>query len=157
MPPCPASSGTCLWSCTVNVRKLTEDDDLTLLVTAGLAEGFTFMARLAREHTQGDFARPGALLLGVFEGEFLLGVGGVTPDPYTPDLEVGRIRHVYVLLKARRRGAARLLLENLVASAPSHYTRLRLRTPTERGAAFYRACGFADTDEPNATHTLTCR
>ena len=146
-----------MWSFTVNVRKLTEDDDLTPLVTAGLAECFTFIARLARERAQGDFARPDALLLGVFESETMLGVGGITPDPYTRDLEVGRIRHLYVLPEARRKGAARLLLENLVAFAPSRYTRLRLRTLTERGAAFYRACGFSDTDEPDATHTLTCR
>lgn len=139
----------------MNVHRVGEDDDLTPLITAGLEEGFPFLSRLAVEHAQGDFYRDDAVLFGVFEGAKLLGVGGVTPDPYTPDPSVGRIRHVYVLPEARRRGVARELLACLVASAPLQYRRLRLRTLTEGGAAFYRSCGFTETLEPDATHTLT--
>ncbi len=143
----------------MNVREVHASDDLEALLVAGEREGFPFLARLARERASGDYARSGFLLLGVFTGATPLGVGGITPDPYIDaqrgTSDVGRIRHVYVLPEARRRGVARLLLSSLVVAAPPVYRRLRLRTLTPSGAALYRVCGFADTDEPDATHTLT--
>lgn len=146
----------------MTVCNLTEDDVLTPLEMAGLAEGFAFLDRLAREHARGDFARDGAALFGVWgsvgdghdDDLRLLGACGLTLDPYLGEPTVGRVRHLYVLLESRRSGVGRALLEAVVAEARQHYQRLRLRTPTAAGAAFYQACGFVRVSEPEATHSL---
>lgn len=40
----------------------------------------------------------------------IVGVGGVNIDPYTSDINIGRIRHVYVLPAYRQKGVGKELL-----------------------------------------------
>ncbi len=138
----------------MNVTKLAWDTQLRLLVKAAQAEGFRFMERAQLELSAGDFGNLETILFGVAT-EKLVGVGGLTPDPY-PDAEpdTGRLRHLYVLPRYRRLGVGQKLVAAVMQEATQHYPVLRLRTPTPEAAHFYETLGFAAVTEPNATHVL---
>jgi GNAT superfamily N-acetyltransferase len=70
-------------------------------------------------------------------------------------LQVGRVRHLYVLTEFRRLGIGRQLVQAVVASAQSRFGSLRLRTETLEAAAFYERLGFRRrVGVPDCTHTL---
>ena len=114
------------------------------LLAASAAEGFRFVARLADAWASGAerYDAPGTVLLGAYDGERLVAVGGLTPDPYGGEPGVGRVRHVYVLPEARRQGVGRRLVRALEAEAAGHYRELVLRTDTDHAARFYAALGY---------------
>lgn len=120
-------------------------DALAPLLAASAAEGFRFVARLAAEWATGAarFDRPGEVLLGGFADGRLVAVGGLTRDPYGDESAVGRLRRVYVLPEARRRGVGAGLVRALEAAAAGHYAELVLRTDTASAARFYEALGYA--------------
>lgn len=138
----------------MNVRPF-RAESLSSLLEASEAEGFSFLSRLLGELSAGVYARPAHVLFGAY-GDDLIGVCGLTPDPYlgivTPP--VGRVRHLYVMPEHRRVGVGRMLVEAIVAAARPHYARLRLRTNTAQASAFYQTLGFLPTHEPDATHVL---
>jgi GNAT superfamily N-acetyltransferase len=119
-------------------------DTLKPLVDEGTREGFRFPRRLVDEHVSGAvrFDVAGEVLLGVFEGDALVAVGGVTRDPYGDSDETGRIRHVYVRATHRGRGIGAMLMRALEAHARRHFSALTLRTDTEAAARFYAALGY---------------
>lgn len=125
----------------------------TLLEEAG-QQGFQFLDRLYTDWLDGTnrFDRPGEALLGVYEDGVLVGIGGINRDPYAQSDDVGRLRHVYVLRRARRRGVASILVERLLAGAQDHFLVIRLRTDTAEAARFYSAIGFIPVAEESATH-----
>lgn len=135
--------------------------DLVPLLDAAETEGFDMMRRLADNWREGTnrFDRPGEVLLGVYldEGTVergLVAIGGLNIDPYLDDRALGRIRHVYVLPRARSLGVGKALVAELLERARTHFERVRLRTVTDEGSRFYEALGFEVTEEPDATHTL---
>jgi GNAT superfamily N-acetyltransferase len=113
-------------------------------VDEGTREGFRFPRRLVDEHASGRvrFDGPGEVLLGVFEGDELVAVGGVTRDPYGGADDVGRIRHVYVRVAHRGRGIGATLVRALEAHARGRFSALTLRTDTEAASRFYAALGY---------------
>jgi GNAT superfamily N-acetyltransferase len=130
----------------IEIRQLTE-----LLVTPlaplreeAAAEGFRFLERLVDDWEAGRerFGAAGAVLLGAFEGGALVGIGGLTADPYAGDAALGRLRHVYVRRAVRRFGIGRQLVRMLEAAACGRYEALALRTDTAVGARFYEALGY---------------
>ncbi|WP_414650179.1 GNAT family N-acetyltransferase [Dyella sp.] len=124
-----------------------------LLQEAG-DQGFPFLDRLHTEWLDGTnrFDRPGEALLGVYEDGVLVGVGGINRDPYAQTDDIGRLRHVYILRRARRRGAATVLVERLLADARGRFLVVRLRTDTLEAARFYSTIGFVPVTEESATH-----
>lgn len=136
------------------IRDLPADALAPLLAESG-AEGFRFVARLAAEWA--DVASrhdgPGELLLGGYDGARLVAVGGITPDPYGGDPDVGRLRRVYVLPEWRRHGVGRRLVRALEAAAAGRYRALVLRTDTAAAARFYESLGYHPLpDGGTATH-----
>ena len=119
-------------------------DALKPLVDEGTREGFRFLRRLVDEHASGQvrFDAAGEVLLGVFEGDELVAVGGVTRDPYADSDDVGRVRHVYVRAAHRGRGVGTLLVRALEERARGRFSALTLRTDTEAAARFYAALGY---------------
>lgn len=99
------------------------------------------------------FDAPGEALFAAFAGEALLGLGGLTRDPYLPGEDVGRVRRLYVRRAARRHGAGRLLVAAIAAGTrEAGWRRLRVRAPAA-AFPFYEACGFLRTvGEKAATH-----
>jgi GNAT superfamily N-acetyltransferase len=100
------------------------------------------------------FGRPGELLAGAFLGDTLIGIGGRSIDPYSGDLRIGRVRHVYVSERQRGAGIGRLLVENVMDDARRHFSRLTLRAPPA-AFGFYEHLGFSRVEGlETATHHL---
>jgi GNAT superfamily N-acetyltransferase len=119
-------------------------DTLQPLVDEATREGFRFPRRLVDEHASGQvrFDGAGEVLLGVFDGDELVAVGGVTRDPYGDADDIGRVRHVYARAAHRRRGVGAMLVRALEAHARGHFSTLTLRTDTEAAANFYATLGY---------------
>ena len=115
------------------------------LLEESLQAGITFVERLVREWEAGDnrFERPGERFFGAFDGEALVGCGGINIDPYASDPQLGRVRHVYVLARCRRVGVGSDLLKSILAHARQSFARIRLKTETLEAVRFYEALGFA--------------
>jgi GNAT superfamily N-acetyltransferase len=99
------------------------------------------------------FDGTGEGLFAAYAGEALLGLGGLTRDPYLRDEAVGRVRRLYIRRAARRHGAGRALLGAIAAGAQAAaWPRLRVRAPVS-AFAFYERCGFLRAvGESSATH-----
>jgi GNAT superfamily N-acetyltransferase len=119
-------------------------NDLSPLLTASTAEGFRFLSRLAAEWEAGTgrFDGAGERLLGCYDGGQLVAVGGLTRDPFSVNAGVGRLRRVYVLPNARKRGIGAQLVRALEAAAVGYFSELVLRTDTPTAARFYEALGY---------------
>lgn len=126
-----------------------------LLAEAEAAE-LVFMRRLRDEWLSGAlrFDRPGEIYLGAWEAGRLLGVGGLSHDPYDPAPGLARVRHVYVLAAERRRGIGGALVARVLDHARDRFERVRLRTRNPEAARMYERLGFAPSDLPNETHRL---
>jgi GNAT superfamily N-acetyltransferase len=131
---------------------------LTDLVAEAEAGGFRFVRRLLAEWGSGEerFDGPGeALFAAVDEG--VVGVCGLTADPYTSAERVGRVRHLYVAAAHRRRGIGRQLVAEVIEIARGRFDLLRLRTNDDAAARFYAALGFLPSAEPDCTHAMDLR
>ena len=143
---------------------ITRVDDLPVhrfadMLRESEAFGYRFLRRVVREWESGvnRFARPGeALLVAEMNGR-LVGVCGLSIDPYLADPRVGRVRNVYVLVDCRRAGIGRRLVEEAVARAQGHFDRLRLRADDPGPARLYESLGFRRCHGiPNCTHLREC-
>jgi GNAT superfamily N-acetyltransferase len=126
------------------------------LIADAEAEGRHFVRRLAEEWRDGTlrFDRPGELLLGARAGSRLLGVGGLSLDPYQPEEGLGRVRHLYVAAEARRQGIGRALMLAILGHARGRFRRLRLLTTTPDAARFYERLGFQASPGARQSHVL---
>ncbi|MFQ4139459.1 GNAT family N-acetyltransferase [Nodosilinea sp. PGN35] len=130
------------------------------LVAESRTEGFRFVERLIEEYRSGlnRFDRPGEVLLGASVEGAMVGIGGLSRDPYFNHPAVGRLRHVYVRAAWRRRGVGRVLVMALLEAARPHYQLLTLRTDTAAATAFYQTLGFKPEPHwPHTTHHLRLR
>jgi GNAT superfamily N-acetyltransferase len=118
--------------------------------------GFGFLDRLIEDWTGGtnNFSGSGECLLGALADGRLVGIGGLNADPYLPRVDLGRVRHVYVLEAWRRKGVGQAIIGRLVREAQGRFSELRLRTDRTAAAAFYIGCGFGPVDDPSASHSF---
>lgn len=126
------------------------------LAADAMADGVRLLDVLRADWTAGAirFDGPGEGLFAAHAGAVLVGIGGLTRDPYVQD-GAGRVRRLYVRRASRRHGAGRALLDAIVAEARgAARPRLRARAPMP-AFAFYEACGFLRTvGEVSATHVM---
>jgi len=117
---------------------------LPTLIASAEAEGFQALTTLARNFESGTnrFAGAGEVLLTLWDGDDLLGIGGLNRDPYFPERTVGRLRHLYVLPPLRSRGLGRSLVKALENHAKGVFPVLQLFTQSPRAGAFYEALGY---------------
>lgn len=101
------------------------------------------------------FDGPGEALFAARAAGALVGVAGLTRDPYLDTEAAGRVRRLYVLRAARRHGVGRALLGAIAgATRDAGWARLRVRAPVA-AFAFYEGCGFLRAvGERAATHVL---
>lgn len=88
------------------------------------------------------FNKTGECLYGVFQGDMLIGVGGLNEDPYTKDNKIGRLRRFYISRDYRRIGLGNLLLNQLLCHAEKYFEVIVLHADTKQGDVFYTANGF---------------
>lgn len=122
-------------------------------------EGYRFLDTLVEEWASGAnrFDKRGELLMGCFELGMLIGVGGLTIDPYAGSPDVGRIRRVYLRAAWRNRGAGGLLVAALMEKARESFGCVRLRAENADAARLYERLGFLPIDDENATHAIVWR
>ena len=155
----------------VRVAELSRDR-LSALLAEGEASGYRFLRRLIDEWEGGvsRFSRTGEALFAAGTGGRLVGVCGLSIDPYLDDPRVGRVRNVYVLAEHRRRGVGRRLVEAAIASAAGHFDLLRLRGRSRACATLRiarlpgvsRDSGLhahhgVEVKRPRATASISCR
>ncbi|WP_439594810.1 GNAT family N-acetyltransferase [Falsiroseomonas sp.] len=125
------------------------------LAADALADGQRMLEVLREDWHQGAlrFDGWGEALFAARIGSALVGLCGLTRDPYLKTETVGRVRRLYVLRAARRAGVGRALVAAVEGEASgSGYPRLRVRAPAS-AFAFYESCGFLRAvGEPAATH-----
>ena len=121
------------------------DAGMDRLRTEAVEEGFHFVERLVRDWTSDSntFEQPGERFLGAFSESDLIGMCGINRDPYAEGNADGRLRHLYVRRRARRRGIGSALVQRLLNEAqPSS-----------------KACAFALTrrkQRPSTFGTASC-
>jgi GNAT superfamily N-acetyltransferase len=117
---------------------------LAPLIAASCDEGFKFLVRLQDEYLTGKvcFDSAGEALFGAFQATRLIGLAGLTHDPYSEDPKIGRVRHLYVLPQWRRLTVGAKLLAEIEHHAQANFSTLVLRTDTKIGAAFYQSLGY---------------
>lgn len=132
-------------------------DRLAALLAESEQQGFRFVRRLVQEWESGDnrFDRPGEALFVARVGVDVVGVCGLSVDPYTGDPKVGRVRHLYVLVPHRRSGVGEQLVADVLEAARGRFERLHLRTTNPTAARLYERLGFRRTfDARDRTHVL---
>ncbi|WP_141689104.1 GNAT family N-acetyltransferase [Pseudomonas sp. 31 R 17] len=125
------------------------------LEKAAVAEGFRFLTRLTSEWQSGThrFDAPGECLMAAYLDRKLVGIGGLSVDPFTHD-HTGRLRRVYVAPASRGQQVGRRLVNALLAHAALHFERVRLYTDTLEGNTFYLRCGFSRIEDAHASHVV---
>ncbi|CAI8773406.1 GNAT family N-acetyltransferase [Pseudomonas sp. IT-P294] len=120
-----------------------------------IGEGFRFLTRLIAEWKSGAnrFDAPGECLMAAYTDHCLIGIGGLSVDPYAQH-DTARLRRVYVAASSRGLKVGQALVDALVEFASYRFRIVRLSTDTPEGDAFYRRCGFNRSDDEHATHTL---
>lgn len=123
-----------------------------------VAEGFKFLTRLTSEWHSGSnrFDAPGECLISAYQGQQLVGIGGLSVDPFTP-AQTGRLRRIYVSPASRGQQVGKRLVSALLAHAALHFESVRLYTDTAEGSTFYLRCGFTLTEDAHATHIVQLR
>lgn len=118
-------------------------------------EGFRFITRLITEWHSGAnrFDAPGECLLAAYSNQQLIGIGGLSVDPYAEN-NAARLRRVYVAASSRGQHVGEALVKALVERAALRFQVVRLTTDTPEGNAFYAHCGFTRTDDAHATHMM---
>ncbi|MBI3514839.1 MAG: GNAT family N-acetyltransferase [Proteobacteria bacterium] len=126
------------------------------LAAEARGQGRDFVDRMDTEWRDGSnrFDAAGEVLFGAFDGERLVGVGGLNRDPYVAAPRIGRLRHLYVLTAWRRGAAGGALVRAVVEAARGGFDCVRLRTSAPAAVRLYEALGFAPVDDPTATHIL---
>ncbi len=135
----------------------TPADRLAALLAESEQQGFRFVRRLVQEWESGvnRFDRPGEALFVARVGDDVVGVCGLSVDPYADDPKVGRVRHLYVLVRHRRSGVGEQLVADVLEAARGRFERLHLRTTNPTAARLYERLGFRRAfDTRDRTHVL---
>jgi GNAT superfamily N-acetyltransferase len=133
---------------------------LAPLLAESEAGGRGLVRRLVDEWASGvtRFDRPGEALFVARLGDPVVGVCGLSIDPYGATARVARVRHLYVLCAHRRRGVGYRLMLEVIAAARRGFDVLRLRTNNPVAAALYEQLGFRRRDDvADCTHVLELR
>jgi GNAT superfamily N-acetyltransferase len=148
----------------IRISRWTEDYlplGLSLLEKSAREEGYSFLTRLQDEWSSAAirFAAPGECLFIAEIESGLVGIGGISRDPYQLEPDVGRLRHVYVDRPFRSRGVATLLVSACLACTGTKFRVIRLSTSALNPTAgrLYEQLGFRTiaADGERATHLLS--
>lgn len=134
-----------------------ESCNIEHMVKESIEEGHRFLQKLKDEYHNGTnrFDKHGEALYVVMIDNEIAGIGGLNQDPYMNNSAFGRVRHVYVLQKFRRRGIGQVIIREIIEEAKKYYSILGLRTENEAADRMYCSLGFIkDHQFVHATHYM---
>ncbi len=131
-------------------------DFIETLAKESELEGFGFVRRTLLEWNSGEnnFSKKGESFYGVFYDDECVAIGGLNIDPYIDKPTLGRVRHVYVASKHRRKGIATLLLKEIMKSAKGNFKEVRLYTPSAAASELYESFGFIKSAGEHESHII---
>lgn len=143
----------------IQIVRLAESlpDDFEALRHEASAESYRFVEGLREAWLAGHYAGGDDrfVTFAAFQEGELSGIGALTPDPYDPEPDLLRVRHVYVRPLHRGTGIGRVLAAALIQQGLALAPRLSLRAADPRAAAFWEASGFKpDTGGTRRSHLL---
>jgi GNAT superfamily N-acetyltransferase len=123
------------------------------MLDEALRGGHEFLVRFDARRREGGERYEGEHegLFGAFVRERLVGIAAIGLDPYAGDPTVGRIRHVYVLGAARRKGVAAALVAACLERGRGFRT-IRLRSRNPEATRLYERFGFRPLALKDSTH-----
>ncbi|MBW4520463.1 MAG: GNAT family N-acetyltransferase [Scytolyngbya sp. HA4215-MV1] len=118
---------------------------LTEMLTESQSTGFRAVQRLLDEWETGThrFDRPGEARFVATINRQTIGICGLTIDPYTDQLDCGRVRRLYVMMEHRCNGIGHALVERVIAEARLSFTQLHVRTDHPITDRLYRSISIA--------------
>ena len=135
-------------------------DHLAELIQESKQTGFNAIQRLITNWASGAnrFNRPGEAFFIAWQLSQIVGVCGLNIDPYTNAPNIGRVRHLYVMLAYRRQGIGRALVQRVITTAQPNFAQLHVRTYSQIADQFYRSLGFTPCREGrDYSHRLVLR
>lgn len=119
------------------------------------AEGVHNQGMLERDFASGAerFSKAGEILLAAFDGDTLVGIGGLTVEP-DKSTRAMRLRRLYVRKAWRKCGVGRLLGEVLMAHGFETTDMLTLNAAVPGAPAFWEALGFVPVAHESRTHEM---
>jgi GNAT superfamily N-acetyltransferase len=138
----------------IEIRRLTElPPDIEILQADAAVDGIRNMASLVADWRSGKdrYDMPGEALFGAFDGARLIGVGCVKIEPGVTAM---RMRRLYVLRAARRRGVGCLLADAMIARALESADRLTCNAAPPGASDFWEAMGFKRVTADGWTHEM---
>jgi len=129
---------------------------LEILANEANSEGYRFVQRTIDEWKNdiNIFSKKGEILFGIFISDLCIGIDGLNVDPYIDDPNIGRIRHVFISLKYRRKSLATLLLRKIIQIGAKHFELLHLYTENPNASSFYESLVFIESKAEKETHIL---
>jgi GNAT superfamily N-acetyltransferase len=124
-----------------------------MLVAEASRQGHEFVERFHNAWLKGDEHGdgPGEGLFAAFLDGSLAGMAAIVADPYVKDPGIGRLRHVFVMRAARRKGGVAALVETCLDRG-RRFELIRLRTRNPGAARLYERLGFVPVVLGDATH-----
>lgn len=139
------------------VMNITPDNrGFSRLKEESMSNGFNMLSRLEDNWLNGQnrFDKPGENLLGFYADGLLIGVCGLNQDPYMTSVRAGRLRHLYVGIKWRRRQVGKILLREILEGSGRWFDFINTNAPPS-AFAFYERAGFIPlADNSTVTHRL---
>lgn len=126
-----------------------------LLRHAAEGEAFDLLSTLAREWADGThrFDGDGEALIAAFDGDLLVGMGGIQRDPSLADAL--RMTRFYVRPSYRRRRVGWQIAAALLERPESQARTITLIAPHAEAARFWEALGFMPDARDGHTHIRT--
>jgi GNAT superfamily N-acetyltransferase len=126
------------------------------LLNESKINGYDFIQRTIDDWNSGvnKFSKPGEKLWGLVLATDLIAIGGINLDPYVEDINIGRVRHLYVQESHRRKGYATLLMNAIINKGRQHFNVLRLFTDNPAASEFYSTLGFQKVNRLKVSHIL---
>lgn len=140
---------------TVQIRAISRiDDKVHALAHEASDDGFRMLDVLIAEFKSGSnrFDKHGECLLGAFDADQLIAIGGLNKEVYVPGSAAGRVRRFFVHRQWRRTGVGASLLREIESRADGCFPVLQLFTPSPAAGAFYEALGYTRCNRHKVSH-----
>jgi GNAT superfamily N-acetyltransferase len=128
-------------------------DGFDAVLVEARQDGHAFIERFHSRWQEGEERYQGENegIFAAFQDGHFVGMAAMGVDPYAGDPTIGRLRHVFVLKAARRKGIAEALARTCLECGKG-FDLIRLRSRNPDASRLYERLGFGPIDAKDATH-----